>query len=401
MQQGTIALKHGAWYLRYRENATINGQLVRKEKWHKLATKSDRYRSASDLDDLIAEKMLDVRQVEKCPAAGESFVDFVEKVYFPWLAENKKPSTRAGYSSYWRRYIRPRVTQYAVRDFEVAIVSRVLGDIAASFEVNVDTLTKCRNILSAIFKYAMATGAYPGKSKAHNPASGALVPKARVEKQETHAASLDELRAILGHLNKEGKPLAYAAVACVGYLGVRPSEARGLKWSDWNRQDEHIHVQRGVWHAIEGTLKTRKSARFVPVIPELRTILMQLWKSQGSPIDGYVLARASGSRVNLDNEARRAIVPALSACAVCGKPKDEKHDGHTYARNENLPEWRGWYSFRRMVGTEVEDKSASVETASAGLGNSPAVMTKHYSKPKAPRQDVRKAYNAALSGLTA
>ena len=67
-----------------------------------------------------------------------------------------------------------------------------------------------------------------------------------------------------------------------------------------------------MWHAIEGTTKTEQSNRFVTATDELRTILLALWTSQGSPIGGYILAHKNGERVNLDNMSKRSIVPALS-----------------------------------------------------------------------------------------
>jgi hypothetical protein len=107
---------------------------------------------------------------------------------------------------------------------------------------------------------------------------------------------------------------------------------------------------------------------------------LDLWRAQGSPISGYILAgRGKGQPVNLDNMARLTIVPIL-------------------ARDESLPRWHGWYSLRRFVGTEVRMKADS-ETSAKALGNSKAVADKHYIKPQTVLPDVRKAVNDAVSGL--
>jgi integrase len=345
--------------------------------------------------------MAHVRAADKCPHSADSFVSYVENVYLPFVKAEKKPSTYSGYRDYFRRYLKPRTTHLVLRDFTMAVTSTLLADIASMHDVNRDTVMKCRSILSAIFTYALATGAFPGKSAADNPAAGALLPKAQVEKQETVAATPDEVRAILAHLNDQGLNLSRAAIALAAYLGCRPGEIRGLKWSDWDRSAEQIHIQRSVWRAVETTPKTKQSVRFLAIHPELRAILLDLWASQKRPIDGYILAREGGGRVNLDNESKRVILPAFSRCASCKKSKDEKHEGHAYTRDESLPEWQGWYSLRRFHGTQIEQQSGSTETMSKALGNSKAVADAHYSKPTEVRPDVRRAVNAALAGLSA
>jgi hypothetical protein len=194
--------------------------------------------------------------------------------------------------------------------------------------------------------------------------------------------------------------LERAAVALIALTGIRPGEARGCKWREWDRAGAQIDICRSVWHAIEGTTKTKQSNRFVTVTDELRSILLALWKSQKCPLDGYILARSDGGRVNLDNMAKRSIVPALSRCSICQKPEADEHEGHAFARDQDLPQWHGWYSLRRFHGTQVRHKAGNSETTSKALGNSRDVADKHYIKPAEVLPDVRKAVNEAMRGLT-
>lgn len=167
-------------------------------------------------------------------------------------------------------------------------------------------------------------------------------------------------------------PLEHAAVAIIALTGVRPSEARGLRWEEWDRAKGHMHICRAVWHTHVGTTKTEQSVRFVTVTDELRDILLTLWNTQGSPISGYILAGPrKGNPVNLDNRAKRSIREAL-----------KKSHGPGGMR----------------CGTEVR-LPADSETASKALGNSKAVADKHYIKPQSVPPDVRNAVNSALSGL--
>lgn len=338
-----------------------------------------------------------VRAAAKCPHSSDAFIGYVEDVYLPFVQRSMKPSTHNGYRTYWERYIKPRVARYALRDFTVAIVSGLLDDIASVHSLNTDTVGKVRSILSGIFTYAMGKGHFPARSKADNPASCALIPEGATAPKRIVAATREDVQAVLTAL--KGKPLPRAAVAIMAYTGVRPGEARGLRWEEWDRVKKHIAIRRSVWHREVGTTKTEQSERFVAVTEELREILLDLWKEQGMPLGGYILAGGKGQPVNLDNMAKRVIVPALEKCAVCGALKaDHKADDHRFEIDQSLPKWHGWYSMRRFLGTQVL-MHADSEISAKALGNSKAVADRHYIKPETVLPDVCRAVNDALSGL--
>jgi integrase len=169
----------------------------------------------------------------------------------------------------------------------------------------------------------------------------------------------------------------------MAFTGVRPGECRGLKWEDWDRAEQHITINRSVWHTKVGTPKTEKT-RLVTVDDQLRGILLDLWNAKGRPISGYVLRgvrkNKSGAKdhaLNLDNLAKRVIRPALLKTGLS---------------------WPGWYSLRRFHGTQVRMKS-NIETAADAMGNTKEVAKKHYIKPAAVPPDVRRAVKSAVSGL--
>jgi len=373
-----------------------HGILVRLQKCVKLADYGDRYRCERDLDDLVSEKISRVHQSSKCPHSADLFITYVEETYLPYVQRNMKPSTYAGYLTYWLRYIKPRAGKFVLRDFTVAVVSDLLESVSKAHTLNIDTVGKIRSILSGIFTYAMGKGHFPGASASDNPASRALIPERATEPQRTIASSRDEVQAILAAL--KGKPLELAAVAIVAFTGVRPGEARGLRWEEWKRIEQHIAVRRGVWHREVRTTKTEQSERFVTVTGELREILLALWKAQGMPLAGFILAGRKGQPVNLDNMAKRVIMPTLERCAVCHEAKTDHDASHPFKRDETLPVWHGWYSMRRLLGTQVRMHSTS-ETSAKALGNSRDVAERHYIKPTEVLPDVRIAVNKALSGL--
>lgn len=249
-----------------------------------------------------------------------------------------------------------------------------LSSMARTYKINAGSVAKIRTVLYGMFKYAICTGEFPAKHG--NPVKDVILPEAATKSEPTVAATREEVKTYLTAL--KGKPLARAAVAIIAYTGVRPGEARGLRWEEWNRLEKHIAVNRSVWHREIGSTKTEQSQRFVTVNDELREILLGLWQEKGCPISGFVLA---GERKNmpviLDNLAKRVIRPALEEAKI---------------------EWHGWYSLRRFHGTEVR-MHADSETSAKALGNSKPVFEKHYLKPTAVLPDVRKAVNDAFSGL--
>ena len=356
---GYVFRKGPSWFLRYRENRNENGEIVRKQKCVFLAGYCDRYRTKSDLHQLVAEKLAGVREAAKCPRSSDRFTEYVEDVYLPFVLRTMKPSTYAGYSTCWKRYLKPRVGKYALRDFTVAIVAGLLKDIANTYKVNRDTVTKVRSILSGIFTYAMSEGHFPARNASENPASHARIPESATEPVAPKAATRDEVKSILAalkswpSLNLPDMLLERAAVAIIAMLGLRPGEARGLRWEDWDRVRQQIAVKRAVWHTIEGTTKTPQSKRFVAVSAELREVLLALWKKQDSPLGGYILAAPSKKPINLDNLARRTIRPRLDAIN-----KDDESRGEKPQLT-----WPGWYSLRRFHGTAVRAES-NLETTS-------------------------------------
>lgn len=391
---GQVFLARNSWFLRYWETYNVNGDIERRQKCVKLADYCDRYRTKGDLEDLVAEKLAAVSMAAKCPRSSDPFTEYVEDVYLPFVLRTMKASTYAGYSTYWKRYLKPRVGKYALRDFTVSIVAGLLKDVANTHKLNRATITKVRSVLSGIFTYAMSEGHFPARSASENPTSHARIPESATVPVEPVAATRDEVKAILAALKAQPllklpeMQLERAAVAIIAMLGVRPGEARGLRWEDWERVGEQIAVRRAVWHRIEGTPKTPQSVRLVAVSGELRELLLALWKKQDSPIAGYILSAPSGRPIILDNLVKRTIRPRL-----------EMMNKDAERRGEKLElTWPGWYSLRRFHGTAVRAES-NLETTSRALGNSKAVADRHYVKPSEVLPDVRKAVNDAVSGL--
>src|SRR5207244_9784318 len=102
-----------------------------------------------------------VSAMAKCPQSGRMLTTYIEQTYLPYAKRTTKPSTYAGRVTHWKRYIKPRVEQYALRDLTTAIIYGLLDDVARSYSVNVSTVAKIRSILFGMLKYAINIGELP------------------------------------------------------------------------------------------------------------------------------------------------------------------------------------------------------------------------------------------------
>lgn len=69
-------------------------------------------------------------------------------------------------------------------------------------------------------------------------------------------------------------------LAILYYCGLRRGEALGLRWEDFDFENDTIHVQRDIDFvgstSHDGTLKTEAADRFVPIPADLREMLLPL-----------------------------------------------------------------------------------------------------------------------------
>jgi integrase len=149
-----------------------------------------------------------------------------------------------------------------------------------------------------------------------------------------------------------------AAVALQFFAGLRPGEARGVRWEDFDGQ--RLMIRQSVWRTHVTSPKTEDSMKAVPVIEPLRGILTELRESDGNPSKGPILRGPSGKPLNLDNLSKRVLSPILKAAKI---------------------EWHGWYSLRRGIATTLTS-TCHDPLASKGLlrHSSLATTQRHYIK---------------------
>jgi integrase len=200
-------------------------------------------------------------------------------------------------------------------------------------------LKHIKAFLSGVFTYAKNQGVLDGM----NPVRDAMLPKKAAAPEETYATTIDEVLAVLDLLEEKGEWKARAAVALMFFAGLRPGEARGARWEDYD--GKRLFVRRSVWRVWTTAPKTESSVKPVPIIEPLSGILRDLQTADGNPSSGPVLRGPSGKPLDLDNLAERIVKPALKRCALCKQPASEHvKAGHEFELDETLPKWHGWYA---------------------------------------------------------
>jgi integrase len=328
-----------------------------------LAPVNDTYRSERDVQPLLDEILRPINSGRLKPEATQPIADYAENHWLPWVRENCKPSTIAGYERYWETYLEPRLTKLSLRDFRTFDASNILTDLHRAGHGRT-MLKHCKAILSGIFTLARNQGVLDTP----NPVQGTMIPRKAAAPAETHAVSLEEVTAILHAVEStrvEGREIppeqrrkTRAAIVLQFFAGLRPGETRGVRWEDFDGQ--RLTVRQSVWRTHVTTPKTEDSAKAVPVIEPLRAILAELREADGNPKTGPILRGPSGKPLNLDNLCKRVLSPILKAAKI---------------------EWHGWYSLRRGIATALTSTSRD-PLASKGLlrHSSLATTQRHYIK---------------------
>jgi integrase len=300
----------------------------------RLCDYSDRYRSKKDVQPVLDEKL---RPLNEGRCAAESILAvaiYGDEFFLPHAERELKPSTVYGYRGLWRSYLRPRLTQIALRDFRCVDATNLLASIHRDHGLSRKSLRHCKALLSTVFTHAKRAGVLD----AQNPVTDAGIPRAAAASKPTYAYSAREVLAMLDALEGTAK----AAVALMYFCALRPGEARAARWEHYNGQT--LSIRASMWRSHTTLPKTAESVAPVPVAETLRDILAESRRESG-----YILCSPLGKPVDLHNLAARSVMPTLARCGRCRQPR-ETHEvaDHEFAK---LPDWHGWYALRRGLAT--------------------------------------------------
>jgi integrase len=285
--------------------------------------------------------------------------EFVEQVYLPFIAIQRKQSTHKNYRDIWDVHMKARAANVWLRDTQTSDVQRWLNDIEAQARTPAGlllthtSLARIKSFLSGAFKHALQAGAMTGV----NPATSASVPRGRLSK-ETHVYELRVAQQIIAVLKEPESTI----VAVAAYAGLRLGEILGLTWENYSGATLNV-----TQNAYRGTLvapKTRASQDDVPVIPALRSKL-DLWRLRcGNPTSGLMFPSETGAPLdpsNLDRTIRREL------------------------QQTGIP-WLRFHAFRRGVATNLHDAGVNDLTIQRVLRHSDPSTTRRSYIKRLPQQ---------------
>lgn len=346
-QRGYLWRKGRSWYLRYYET-NLAGERV--QACRKLVDYSDRYRSKNDVRQLAEEFLRPLNEGKFSPLSTLIIAEYVETYYLPFVESECRPSTFAGYKTLWNMYLADGLRKVTLRDFRCVDATSLLAGIHSKHGVGRTTLKHIKSLLSGVFTYAKRQGVLDGP----NPVRDAGIPTKANRSKETYAVTPDEVLAMLDALTGKAK----AAVALAFFAGLRPGECRGARWEYYD--GKRLMILQSIWHTHTTEPKTFSSKKPVPIIEPLRSILLALHDEDKNPTSGPILRGPSGKPLNLDNLARREIVPVLTAAKV---------------------EWHGWYALRRGIATLLSAVEKDPMAAKGLLRHASVTTTlEHYVK---------------------
>src|SRR5260370_816777 len=235
-QQGQIIRIGDRWYVRYWERRNIGGTVERKRVTHSIGEVMTRGKRPPA--DIKTEAERHMATVNSGTVPAERIVtigDFVERVYLPWTAEHKRPSTAKGYRDSWEDHLRPLSEQVWLKDTRTYHVQGWLNQIGAG-KLSRNTLKHIKSVVSGIFTLAKQQDYFQGE----NPARDSSVNPKAAEAQETYAYSLEEIQSIRSVLPEPAATaFAVAAFMCLRHATIPKSPTRripeGQGWSGARR----------------------------------------------------------------------------------------------------------------------------------------------------------------------
>jgi integrase len=354
-QKGTIILRSGKWYASYWEKRNINGAVERRRATHCLGEKTTRSKyPPEEIKDACKRHMATVNgSATKItdPKRLLSVVAFVDTVYMPRIEKFKRPATANGYKKIYQKHLRPHFGDILLRDYRRGHATAFLTQLAEN-GMGKNSLNHVRALMSGIFAWAVELEHVDA-----NPIHDAKSLVDAAEPKETPHYTVQEMGTALSILGEE--PQARLAMA-LSFIGLRPSEIRGLRWEDVDFDAGQLHVRRSAWRGIVNKgCKTKRSKRDVTIGSTVIQLLRDYQTKHPSQL-GHVLENGAGRPLDLDALAQDVIRPMFKVSGL---------------------NWKGYYAGRRGAVTEMgRHTNGNTQTMSAYFGHSPEVEAKDYLK---------------------
>jgi integrase len=362
MQRGTIIKHRKSWTLIYRDIQIRNGQRNTVKVWKKLATIGKDYPSKRSVRHLADRILGPLNEKALQPESSLTVHDYIQDYYFPSVANTLRPSTVEGYKFLFRRL--EGKLNIRLRDFRTVHGQRLLRGI----QVGRLTLTHTKRFLSAVFKFAKQEGVLDGL----NPMVDVSVP-GRPVKFKGKAYTLPEVARMLEDLEVDperytehqnsSRQTASEVIMILALTGLRTSEARALRYSDWDEDKKLLNVQRSAWKTTIGPTKSEGS---IPLIPLAEKVLLARKQRLNPNPEDYIFAgERRGTPLDFHNLETRVIKPALRKSWMM-----KQANGKWVPDPTTGIEFKGYHGFRRGLATNLLSLKVSPQTIAQILRHS-------------------------------
>ena len=248
-------------------------------------------------------------------AGGETLDEYVETTWAPIHAAALADKTRALYTGLYAGHISPTLGAYPLRDLTPEVVGRWQADRLAA-GAPVESTRKALTLLGGILQRAVEAGRI-----ASNPQR--LVRKAAPPaRDEVRPLGPGAVEAIRGALHAAGRPRDAVFVSLLAYAGLRPQEARALRWRHVGERTLTVHAPKTRRH----TTQPRSVRLLAPLAHDLREWRM----ASGRPDpNAFVIPAHDGgewTEVGYEQWIKRAWTDALTGAGLAyQRPYDCRH----------------------------------------------------------------------------
>jgi integrase len=370
MQNGSIRISGKWWYLKVRENVIENGQSVRKPMYHKLAPVSQ-YRASSNGEPppavraMADEKLAPINAGKREGLSADSFKSFLESYLQAGVGGDGRPVRKVTLKTYRRDYrvIADLIPDIQLRNVRTPDINRLFKALIAKDGDEVRATSAYRNVrnfLSGAFRAAVGDGLAD-----FNPVRDAMTITGN--DADTHAHTLPEVKQLMKVIKLEDEKSGddwqhtmRAAFMVALFTGLRLEEIKGLRWEDYDRQQQLLNIRRTVVnHQIVEDTKTKASAAPVPVVKTVaKELEAHLKRNSG---DGFIFHKVDPqSPIIFEHIVLTKVHPACTAAGI---------------------KFHGFHALRRGLDTAMKDLGTDYSLRADIMRHKPRNVTdKHYGR---------------------
>lgn len=285
----------------------------------------------------------------------------LEEWYKTWLEEYKKNRVKIGtytsYEKYYQSIIKKRLGSRQISEIRGEHIQKLYNDLVKEGYA-LSSIKVVSAVLNGCLKQAMKNGLIE-----RNPVGLAELPRQTGKKKERIALTKEQQDLFMEYAKES---YLYHFFAVMLQTGMRKGEMQGLKYSDIDKKQNVIHVQRTLKYIeaqgyIEDTPKTRTSTRDIPLtaaVVEHIEAQRKYWNFKIVNMNQYLFCNEEGgpiSRERIQAEIDRTVKRILEA-------------GHDFPRITS-------HVFRHTFATRAIEAGMPPQVLKTILGHSSLAMT--------------------------